>query len=277
MHEQHCHSIYSGDVDQKTGATIDLLCQRAAELGLSSVAITDHLEIQQVIGCIFPPLDHEGILRDITAAKAKFEGKTHVIHGLELAQACHDIEETESILSKYKFDFIIGSVHAVRGFPDFSEMDYGSLSESMLKKSWDAYLSELSELVSWGGFDTLAHITYPYRYIKEYGRGSDINLFEKGRDYFETPLKRIIEKGIALEVNTSGLRQSAGVTFPHSDLIKFYRELGGSLVTVGSDAHRAADLALGIKDTYKELISCGFTHIVTFEDRKPRFHRLDTL
>lgn len=274
MHETHCHSLYSGDVDKERGSSVDGLCRKAVELGLESIAVTDHLEIQQTMGNIFPPLDNEGIRRDINAAKEKYKGILEVVYGTELAQACHDMKKTEKILGEYKFDFIIGSVHAVRGFPDFSDMEYSVVSDSTLKRAWELYLSELEELVDWGGFDTLAHITYPYRYFKRNGRDGLISVFEKGREYYETVLKKIVEKGIALEVNTSGLRQGAGTTFPHNELIKFYRELGGEMLTVGSDAHYANDLAADIEPTYGVIKSLGFDSIVTFRGRKPVFHKL---
>lgn len=274
MHETHCHSRYSGDVDKERGGTIDDLCRRAVEIGLESLAITDHLEIQQTMGNIFPPLDNEGILRDITKAKEKYQGTLEVVYGTELAQACHDMAKTQSILSKYKYDFIIGSAHAVRGFPDFSDMEYANVSDATLKHTWELYLCELEELVDWGNIDTLAHITYPYRYFKRHGREGVIKLFEKDKEYFEVILKKIIQKGIALEVNTSGLWQDTGVTFPHNELILFYKELGGKLITVGSDAHYPKDLANGIKAANENLKSLGFEHIVTFRQRQPVFHKL---
>ncbi|MDD4125773.1 MAG: histidinol-phosphatase HisJ family protein [Eubacteriales bacterium] len=274
MHETHCHSLYSGDVDKERGSSVDGLCKRAVELGLESIAVTDHLEIQQTMGNIFPPLDNEGIKRDITAAKEKYKGVLEVVYGTELAQACHDMEKTEKVLGEYKYDFIIGSAHAVRGFPDFSDMEYSAVSDATLKHAWELYLSELEELVDWGGFDTLAHITYPYRYFMRNGREGIINVFEKGRVYYESILKKIIRKGIALEVNTSGLRQGTGTTFPHNDLIIFYKELGGKMLTVGSDAHYACDLAKDIAPTCDALKSFGFSSVVTFRERKPVFHRL---
>ena len=274
IHETHCHSIYSGDVNKQKGASIDQIYERACELGLGSLAVTDHLEIHQMMGRIFPPLDNDGIKHDIEEAKQKYAGKVEVVYGVELAQPCHDFEKTDRILSKYKYDFIIGSVHCVRGFPDYSDMEYDKVSDKILYHAWELYLSEMKELVEFGNFDTLAHITYPYRYYHRNGREGVIKVFENGREMFEPILKRIIEKGICLEVNTSGIRQHDGTTFPQTDLIKFYRELGGENVTVGSDAHYACDIASDIKDTYELLKEIGFTHVCTFRERKPVYREL---
>lgn len=269
IHDSHCHSIYSGDVDKTRGASIDGMYARACELGLGSLAVTDHLEIDQLMGNVYPPLDNEGIRRDITAAREKYAGKVEVIYGVELAQPCHDLEKAEKLLSEYKHDFIVGSVHRVREFPDYSDMEYENMSDAMLKRAWDLYLVEMKELIEYGNIDTLAHITYPYRYFHRNGREHVIKVFENGREMFEPILKRIIEKGICLEVNTSGLRQRDGTTFPQIDLIRFYRELGGEHITVGSDAHYACDIGADIGNVYALLKEIGFDHICTFRERKP--------
>lgn len=274
IHEQHCHSNYSGDVDKAKGSSIDGMCQRALELGLGSIAITDHLEIDQTMGNIFPPLDNEGIKRDIFEAKEKYKGQLEVVYGVELAQAMHKKEKTKAILEKYDYDYIIGSVHCVRSFPDFSDMDYDAVSDKLLSHAWELYIEETKEMISWGQFSTLAHITYPYRYYSRHGREHLLNIFENGREIYEPILKAIIEKGIALEVNTSGIRQNANTTFPHTDIVRFYRELGGELVTVGSDAHYACDIAANIGDTYAVLKDIGFNTIVTFRDKKPVYRKI---
>jgi histidinol-phosphatase (PHP family) len=124
-------------------------------------------------------------------------------------------------------------------------------------------------------FCTLAHITYPYRYFKFGGREHLLALEETGRELFEDILKTVIDKGISLEVNTSGLRQGLGQTLPNTDLIKFYKELGGELITVGSDAHHARDLGADIKETAELLKSLGFKYITRYKDRKPYMQKLN--
>lgn len=268
MHDCHTHSKYSGDVDPIKGATVDMMAQRAIKLGLESLAITDHLEIHQFFGTIFPPLDNDGIKKDVFAAKEKYGGKLNIIYGVELAQMLHDIEKTNAILSKYDYEYIIGSVHAIRNYHDFSEYDYDNASDGTLLTMWDNYLAELKEIVSWGRFDVLAHITYPYRYYKYFQREKLLDIDKKGRDYFEDILKAVIEKGIALEINSSGLRQGLGCTLPNRDIASFYYELGGRNISVGSDAHYTNDIANGIKETYEMCREIGFKTVMVVENGK---------
>ena len=177
-------------MDKQKGGTIDDLCRQAVNIGLESIAVTDHLEIQQITGNIFPPLDNEGIFKDITKAKEKYKGVLEVVYGVELAQACHDLEKTDNILAKYKYDYIIGSVHAVRGFPDFSDMEYSAVPT----ESWNMPEALCFRLGAGGlKHNALAHITYPYRYFKQHSRENLINLFEKGREYFE-PQERLLKE-----------------------------------------------------------------------------------
>ena len=86
--------------------------------------------------------------------------------------------------------------------------------------------------------------------------------------------KNLILRGKALEINTSGFRQNLKTTLPHDELITFYKELGGELVTVGSDAHRAKYVGSGIINTYSHLKELGFKYITRFENRNQRFERL---
>ncbi|MEG2003731.1 MAG: histidinol-phosphatase HisJ family protein, partial [Clostridia bacterium] len=255
-----------GDVDKSRGATIDQMAEKAIEIGLESLAVTDHLEIQQLLGTIFPPLDNDGIKRDIFAAKEKYKGKLNLIYGVELAQMMHDIKKTQALLEIYPFEYIIGSVHAIRGYHDFSEYPYDEASDETLLKMWDIYLSEMKEMLSWGCFDVLAHITYPYRYYKYFHREQLLKIEKNGKEYFEDIFKTIIQKGIALEINTSGLRQGLGCTLPNSDLAKFYYELGGRLISVGSDAHYTCDIGKNISDAYEMCRQIGFKTVTVFVD-----------
>jgi histidinol-phosphatase (PHP family) len=201
-------------------------------------------------------------------AKAKYDGKLDVIYGIEFAQALHMREKSEEILDKYKFDFVLGSVHAVYGIVDFFHVKYDELSDAELLKLFDDYLREQYELAEWGRFNSLAHVTYPDRYYTGSGKGALINMQERETEYFDAVLRLIIKKDIALELNTSGLRQPLGRTLPDEKLLRYYRQLGGKLITVGSDSHRATDFGKNIKDAHALLKECGFNRTVYYKNGK---------
>ena len=124
-----------------------------------------------------------------------------------------NIEAAEDILDACDFDFTLASVHNVQGMPDFYELDYSQVD---LTKTLHQYFDEILETIEWGKFDSLAHLTYPWRYIVgEHGLAiDDVQL--SGR--IDEVLTALIKNGKALEVNTSGLRQKLGETMPNCKL-----------------------------------------------------------
>ncbi len=273
--DYHIHSQYSGDIPAGKGSTVNELCEAAIQKGFREIAITDHCDIDGVYYGAFPKLDIAGVYRDIVKARAQYAGRLNILFGIEIGQAWHMPKEAKFLIDRFEFDYVIGSVHSVRGILDFADLKMREMSDGELLALWEKYIGEMKELLDWGYFSTLAHITYPYRYLKFAGRESLIDLEKKGRAYFEDILKKAIEKGVSLEVNTSGLRQGLGQTLPNTDLIKFYKELGGEMITIGSDAHHARNLGADIRETAELLKSLGFQYITRYQDRKPYMQKID--
>ncbi|MPN15026.1 hypothetical protein SDC9_162355 [bioreactor metagenome] len=86
--------------------------------------------------------------------------------------------------------------------------------------------------------------------------------------------KILREKGRGIELNTSGMRQKLGEPMPPVSLLKLYRDCGGEIVTVGSDAHRSCDVGKGIPQGYDMLKEAGFSYVTIYKQRKPEFIRL---
>lgn len=275
MFDYHTHSQYSGDIPKGKGSTVNELCEAAISKGFQEIAITDHCDIDGIYYGAFPKLDIAVVYRDIVNAREQYAGRLNILFGIEIGQAWHMPKEAKFLIDRFDFDYVIGSVHSVRGIIDFADLKINELSDSELLELWEKYIREMKELLDWGYFCTLAHITYPYRYYKFAGREALLDLENKGRELFEDILKSVIEKGISLEVNTSGLRQGLGQTLPSTDLIKFYKELGGEMITIGSDAHNARDLGADIKNTAQLLKSLGFQYITRYKDRKPYMQKID--
>ena len=264
MQDLHMHSQYSGDIAAGKGSSVDELCRRAEELGLSAIAITDHCDIDGIYEGYFPPLDFDAVKADILRAKEKYAGRLDVVYGLELGQGINMKELSEQTMEKYGFEFVIGSVHAVRGIIDFYNVEYDKKSDEELRGLLEQYIEELYELIEWGHFDTLAHITYPYRYFLRNGRGYLLPDAEGEKKMFGGVLAALIASGKPLEVNTSGIRQGMGCPLPDYGLLEYYRSLGGRLVTVGSDAHSARDVGADIPQVYEMLEKAGFETVCGF-------------
>jgi histidinol-phosphatase (PHP family) len=128
----------------------------------------------------------------------------------------------------------------------------------------DDYFHQMEQLMDWGNFDALAHLPYPLRYmVQRDGQPVTLHRYE---DQIIALLRRLIQSGKALEVNSA---KSLPLMPEYSWLLGRYRELGGELVTAGSDAHRVADAGVGLEQVYDLIQAKGFRYITIFRGRKP--------
>lgn len=259
--DSHSHSNQSPDGEN----TIREMAERALELGIQHYTITDHLEINKFYDKEFlyeEPVKQSSIL--LPQIIKEYENKLDIHYGVELGQPVHDYQLTRRMLESYDFEFIIGSCHMVKGYDDFYYLDYKKIDPCYLL---NLYFEEVLEMAEWGKFDVLGHLTYPLRYIKG-DFGININMSE-----FEPIITKIfqtlIKNNMGIEINTSGLRQKIGVTLPDEHYVSLYKKLGGEIITVGSDAHRTADLGKGIREGINLAKKCGFDRIFYYSHRKP--------
>ena len=256
--DMHTHSDHSFDGNH----SCMLLCESAVAKGLDVLAITDHCEIDS------KELDFRAFSTNqfFESYKAKkfFEGRLLVLQGLELGQAIYKKELAESILNGFKYDFILGSIHNLENMEDFYYLDYSQYDVADLLNK---YFDTVYELCLWNQFDSLAHLTYPLRYMKGEA-GLDIDL-SKFSDKIEAILKTLVKNEKALEINTSGLFVKLNETLPDKSIIKLFKELGGKYITIGSDSHYYNDLGRGIKQGMALAKECGFDNMAVYQQREP--------
>lgn len=257
----HTHTDNSFDGNHSTM----FMCETAYMKGLRAVAFTDHVEID---GYYRDSFDRTALQSFFEVAKARsaFNGRLIVCVGVELGQAVYDKPVAEELINRMKYDFVIGSIHNLPNqqdpyYTDFSDesIDYYAMLEE--------YFQRELELAQWDKFDSLAHLTYPLRYIVgNYGRPVDMSRFS---EIIDEILLTLIKNKKSLEINTAGLRQPIGVTSPDESIVRRYRELGGKLITIGSDAHFAEHLGAGIEQGYELALRCGFDKIAVYQNRMP--------
>lgn len=257
--DSHTHSENSFDGND----SIIMMCENAYNLGLYSLTVTDHCECQDYFSENYKDSISKSII-DISKARALYHNKLIVLTGIELGQPTQYISAAKDALSLTDYDFVLGSLHNLKGEKDFYFLKY---NEENVSKLLERYFNEVLELVQQNWFDSLAHLTYPMRYI-EGNTKININL-NAYKEIIDEILITLIKNDKALEVNTSGLRQKIGKTLPDGQIIKRYRELGGKYITLGSDAHRWGDIASGIEEGLYEILQCGFKHFTVFEKRQP--------
>lgn len=274
-----CHTHTSNSPDAKN--TVPELCEQAIALGLDVLAITEHCEVNRYYGIEYYnaapngydtynfDLSFEASMKDNAMAKQEYHDRLNIISGIELGQATHDFELAEKIISDERLDFVIGSMHQLPNYDDFAFIDYNEINiPSLLLEN---YL-EVLKLCKWGKFDVLGHLTYTLRYIVgNYDISVDMKPYE---EIIAECFRVLINKGKGIEINTSGLRQTYGRTFPDFNYIKLYKDLGGEILTIGSDSHSTHDLAKGIPEGIELARLAGFASICYFKKRKPYFVNL---
>lgn len=265
--DYHLHSSHSPDGK----SPMEEICRAAISRGFDEIAVTDHFEC-------YSPSHPKGFFtesyleknqREIDRCRELFAGQLVIRRGIELGQPTINPDWAGQILSRFSFDFVLGSVHKIR------DLDLGlvAFKECHLDDLCLRNLSALYDLVETGDFDCLGHIDLIKRYAAR--QGIPVELCDYP-EQLEAVLRKLIERGKGLEINTSGLRQEASSVLPGLRLLKLYKELGGEILTIGSDAHRAADVGADWGEAADIAVQAGFRYLTSFESRKPVFHKLDT-
>ncbi|MCL1859505.1 MAG: histidinol-phosphatase HisJ family protein [Oscillospiraceae bacterium] len=271
--DYHIHSNKSFDAAPQT--SIESILKTSVDRGINEIILCDHYDVNWVISGENPDIDFQDSLNQINAAKEKYNvgrgdpdaplANTEFLLGIELGQPNQYPEKAAEVLENNDFDFILCALHNARNEQDFYYIDYKNINILNLIKIFEKYTNELCELASWGNFHSLAHITYPVRYFLL----NNIHIpMEKYNDLYKKLFQILIHRGIALEVNTSGLRKKINQASPPYDLLKLYKETGGELLTIGSDAHNATDIFSGIPYIYERLPALGFKYISVIKDKK---------
>lgn len=261
----HTHSNNSFDAKN----SVDEMCQSAIDKGLFAIAVTDHCEAQFIPygeNCEFGSFDKRipKSVKDTCEAKEKYKDKLKVLCGIELAQPIHDMACTQKALAYGDFDFTLASVHNLRGEEDFYYFDF---TKRDIDKVLNLYFEELAETADFEHFDSLAHLTYPLRYIKTTaGFVPDLAPYQ---DKIDEVYKILIRNNKALEINVSGLFKELKTTLPDELQIKRFKELGGKYITIGTDAHETAFVGRGIEQGIAIAKRCGFDSYTIYEKHKP--------
>ena len=259
----HIHSYKSFDADRDE--TIINILETAEKRGLGQIALCDHYDVNWVATGENPDIDFKNSRELIDKAKQRIPNSVDFLLGIELGQPHHLPDMSKKVLADNDFDFILCSLHNAREEPDFYYIDYKNMNILSLIRIFEKYNDELCELANWGEYHSLAHITYPVRYFSV----NNIHIsLKKYYDIYKKLFSILIHRGIALEVNTSGLSKRINATSPSFDLLELYKSMGGELITVGSDAHNLTNIYSGIAYTYECLLKLGFKYICIIKDKK---------
>lgn len=268
--DYHTHTVFSDDAKN----TMEEMAVSAVKHGLNEICFTDHVEDcckNDPIGFEIGDFSavREAYEKSFFEARKKLGDKINLKLGVEISAINHEPQLAQEIAGIDSLDFVIGSVHNLRGMDDFYFYDYKSQveCENLLEK----YLIENIEVAELGYCDIIGHIGYACKYMYEKGFKADVMDYP---EHLHKLFKTVVEKGLGIEVNTSGLRKSMKCRIPHFEVLKMYRQCGGEIITVGSDAHNVEDIGADIFETYEMLREAGFKYIAVYNKRSPKFINL---
>ena len=259
MFDYHVHTTHSIDCATPMMAS----CEAAVAAGVTEIAFTDHVD-HQPADMGFGFYKPAAYFAELDEMRERFRGKLTILAGAEVDYHTDTRAEVESFMRSHgdKYDFVIGSVHYGIGgeiiFPEFFD---GKDIDDVL----DPYFNEIADAVSTGWFDTIGHLDLPKRY-----RPNTHRIYEPGR--YKERLKELfslfIDKGVAFEINTSGIRQRPKSSMPGPSIVRWYVEAGGRRITTGTDSHAAQTVGAGVQTTLAMLQLCGLEIVLSFRGRE---------
>ncbi len=259
MYDFHIHSNYSMDCKYP----MNDMAIKAIDNNLKSICFTDHIDLditENKIDLLFHTDDY---FEKIKKIKYKYIKKLKVLSGVEIGLQPHLAQRYNQLINNNPFDFVIASVHTVGGIEILSDTYLNN------KKPLDTiidYYKEMYECIdNFNNYDVLGHIDLIDRYLPKEQKLPEIN------DYkwiIEKILTKIIEQGKGIELNTSGLRYGLEYFHPKIEILNLYKQLGGEIITIGSDAHIPSNVGYMYKEAEKLLRELNFKYIFIYKERK---------
>ncbi len=262
--DMHVHSHNSHD----SSAPIKNTAEEAIRRGVKVFAVTDHSDTQYYFSGEIPQRIAASV-REVRETRKQFDGRVEILTGCEIGEMVWDEYHADELLHAHDYDVIIGSVHAIRykeWSDPYSMIDLSAVPANELPGLMDKYFDEVMETMQKLPCDIMAHLTCPLRYINgKYGLNFDIRPYEKK---IEEILQFIIDHAIAMEVNTSGKVGENGYYMPDEWIIEKYRDMGGYLVTIGSDAHVSENIGRAFIEVTAMLKKMGFRNYFYYKNRR---------
>ena len=249
--DAHLHTDQSPD----SAVPIDAYAALAVERGIPEIAITDHVD--------FDPRDPAYRYTDFADRERTVRGAAErwadrgvtIRFGVELTYHRAWEDEARDHLARHRYDYVIGSVHDWPESPYLRSRVGAWVAGRSLEEAVAPYVDQVVGAARSGLFDTIGHLDVVKRYLFPFATPADL----AGRPgIWEPALRAMVEAGVALEVNSSGLRHHVGETYPAAMTVARFRELGGERIVAGSDAHRADWFAWRLDEAYRLIAEAGF-------------------
>lgn len=268
--DYHLHSFFSSDSD----ADVHKIINSAKTKGLTSICVTDHYDMDFPIWPDEPDITFDldtdayyaymSRIRD--AAAPGFDFRIGVELGVtpDITDKLHDY-----VTAHPELDFIIASSHLVDNQDPYRPEYFEGKTDY---QAYYRYFESILECVrTFRDFNVYGHLDYIMRYGSTKAAHFDINDY---CDIFREIFEILVPEGKGIEINTGSLYRGLDFPHPHRDILKLYRQSGGEIVTVGSDAHKPEYVGYGFDIARELLLESGFRYYCTFSAQKPEFHKI---
>ena len=240
------------------------MIKEAISRGIQHLCITDHMDYDYADGGICFEFETGEYFRRLKALQEKYKDQIDLRIGVELGLQPYLSKRHHNLVFSHSFDFVIGSIHLVHTKDPYFPSYFEGRKES--EAYYEYFLCALQNLQSYSNFDTFGHLDYVVRY------GPNKNQFysyERYQELLDEILRTLVRKDIGLEINTGGYKYGLGAPNPCREIITRYRELGGQIITLGSDAHAPEYLCYEMERALQLAKECGFSSYYIFHNRKP--------
>lgn len=273
--DYHTHTVFSSD----SMYPMEDCVKDAISIGIDEICFTDHVDYgikddwedlrNNKATKKYFNVDYDKYFSDLDFLREKYKNQITIKNGLEFGIQKYNIEKYNKLFEKYPLDFVILSIHQI---DDKEFWDHGYQDGKTEKEYYENYFNEIYYIVqNYTNYCVLGHLDVMKRYDEKDG----YNPFVENKDIITKILKRVIADGKGIELNTSSIKYKLDDLMPSRDILKLYLELGGEILTIGSDSHCKKDLTNShIEELKQELKDIGFTKFTTFEKMKPTFHKL---
>ncbi len=259
--DSHVHSSFSSDSTEPLEAQVNA----ALSAGLTTLCVTEHMDMDYPTGEFI--LDTAAYKAELFRLKEKYADRIQLLFGVELGLMDYLAPRLDEYVHGEQFDLIIGSSHLVEGIDPYYPGYFDKLGDREGIQKY--FQSILDNITAFSDFDVYGHLDYVVRYsnAKTYAPADYMELIEQ-------ILKKLISMGKGIELNTAGLKYGLGWAHPHPEVLRLYRSLGGEIITVGSDGHKAEHVAYDFAAAAEILKNAGFEYYTVFRGRKPEFIKL---
>ena len=265
----HLHTSFSGDSD----TPMEEMILRGIGLGLNEMCFTEHNDFDYPVSPSEPEgffeLNPDAFLCEFLKLRDKYTSRIHLRFGAEIGLQPHLAQRNSAFAKAHDYDFIIGSSHLCHGKDPYYPSFYESRSQEDAYREY--FESILENLSVYSDFDVYGHLDYVVRYGPKKDEGYSYKMYQ---EVFDEILKRIVDMKKGIELNTAGLAKGLREPNPCAAVLKRYRELGGEIVTGGSDAHAPGQIAHAFGQACEILKECGFGYYATYKKRKPIYHAI---